>query len=202
MLAAHSWQQCLQWASKHCNWTTEEIRKIIWFNESCFGVHHIDGWVQTCRIQIETMAVEVGQIQINDCSIMILIMFSWAALERILPIGQSLTCCPVEQYCTVDSFLYGNNVLEGQLFLPTGNASSHKVWISINKKHFVTFMSCVGSKFIWYLDGALFNLEQQVWAITWLSVIYQKYDLVKSMFCLISVVCRWMLGLLKQIVIM
>uniref|UniRef100_A0AAQ6A5D1 DBB domain-containing protein n=1 Tax=Amphiprion ocellaris TaxID=80972 RepID=A0AAQ6A5D1_AMPOC len=39
-------QKCQQWARELQNWTMEQWKKMVWSDESCFLLHHVEGWVR------------------------------------------------------------------------------------------------------------------------------------------------------------
>ena len=72
----HRWEH-QQWAHEHQNWTTEQWKKVVWSDESCFLLHHVDGRVR--RLPGEHMApgCTMGRRQAGGGSVMLWAVFCW-----------------------------------------------------------------------------------------------------------------------------
>ncbi|GFY14851.1 hypothetical protein TNCV_648941 [Trichonephila clavipes] len=84
-------QQCLQGSWKS-TLNRGRKKKIAMFNESCFLVNHIDGYIDLQTKQNKmALGSTVDQIQDSDGGIMMWVMFSWDTLRSIILLEQSLT---------------------------------------------------------------------------------------------------------------
>nr|KAF6324887.1 hypothetical protein mMyoMyo1_008338 [Myotis myotis] len=84
--------KCLQFTQEHKDWTVEHWNKVMWFNESCFQLHHADGRVRIWRKQHESMQPTCMSttLQADGGSVMVWGMFSWHDLGPLLCVEQHL----------------------------------------------------------------------------------------------------------------
>ncbi len=84
-------QKHIQGARERQSWTMERWKKVVWSDESCFLLYHIDGWV--CRLPREEMApgCTMGRKQAGKGSLMLWVMCCWETLGVGIHMDVTLT---------------------------------------------------------------------------------------------------------------
>ncbi|GBN75143.1 Transposable element Tc1 transposase [Araneus ventricosus] len=82
----------LQWAREHRDWTMDEWKRVAWWDESRFLIHHVDSRVRVRRLPGEQLlpSCTAGHTQAGDGGIMLWGTFSWAALEPVVVVEQTM----------------------------------------------------------------------------------------------------------------
>ncbi|GBM48975.1 hypothetical protein AVEN_261355-1 [Araneus ventricosus] len=82
LLTRHHRQLRLQWDREHRDWTMDEWRRVAWWDESGFLIHHVDNRVGVRRLTGEQLLLSCTAVhkEAGGGGIMLWGTFSWVAL--------------------------------------------------------------------------------------------------------------------------
>lgn len=72
----------------------EQWKKVCWSDESCFPLHHVDGWVRVRCLprEVRTGGCTMWRMQVGGGSVILWAKFCWESLGPGIHIDVTLTC--------------------------------------------------------------------------------------------------------------